>query len=161
MRSERCKAGEKVRQVVIIAVSDDEYAIPIEHVREITRIEKVQHVPDAADYVAGLINLRGQAIPLVSLHVRFGLQNNTEKIMIKNAYALITEYYGVQVALLVDEVREVRSVPHLEEVPPLINTPYVKGVINLSGRLIMEIDIKEMLRDSGIEELTDNAREEK
>lgn len=135
-------------QVVIFALGQEEYAMPIEVVREITRLEEVRSIPQAPAYVRGLINLRGKAIPLIDLHIRFGIGetkltnssiSTTDNALPEdqNASALITEVHGNQVGFAVDQVREVRILENIDPPPPLVTAPFIGGIVNLSDRIIM------------------------
>ncbi len=131
-----------VGQVVIFALGKEEYAMPIDVVREITRLGEVRSIPQAPSYVQGLINLRGAAIPLIDLHVRFGIsavgeQDLESGLLETNSFALITEVNQKSVGLAVDRVLEVRTLDDVEPPPPLITAPFIGGLINLPDRIIM------------------------
>ncbi|MDA0353006.1 MAG: chemotaxis protein CheW [Chloroflexi bacterium] len=65
--------GDRVRQLVVFELANEVYGINIGAVREIIRTQTVTYVPDAPDFVEGVINLRGRVIPVVDLCKRFGL----------------------------------------------------------------------------------------
>ena len=145
-------------RLVVIALGNEEYGLPIEYVREITRLGDIRSIPDAPDYIKGLINIRGQAIPLIDLHLRFGTHTRLVDTEIEgevehNGFALISEYKNSLVALSVDEVREVRDIDVVDECPKMIHVPYISGIVNLPNRIIMKLDLELMLKDSGMEEL--------
>lgn len=148
-------------QVVIFTLGQEEYAMPIEVVREITRLEDVRTIPQAPAYVAGLINIRGMAIPLIDLHVRFGIkktsliqdgQDLTQKI---NTFALITEVYGNYVGFAVDEVREVRIIEEFTPPPPLITASFIGGIVNLPDRIIVQLIPELILQSDEVSNLSD------
>lgn len=147
----------KQGRLVIAALGDEEYGLPIEHVREIIRLGQIRSVPDAPEYLQGLIDVRGQAIPLINLHTRFKTHTRFGKLdpkdegLEESAYGLIIEYQDNLVALSVDEVREVREVDVIEECPEMIQVPYIGGIVNLPNRIIMKLDLPLMLKDSGVE----------
>lgn len=58
--------GEK-KQIVIFQLSGEEYAVDITHSRQIIKLSKITPVPNTPDYVRGVINLRGQIIPVIDL----------------------------------------------------------------------------------------------
>ncbi|MEL1134265.1 chemotaxis protein CheW [Desulfitobacterium sp. THU1] len=127
-------------QVVIFELGQEEYGMPIEIVREITRLENIRPIPKAPEYVKGLINLRGSAIPLIDLHVRFGVAH--KKAAVNNAesvddFALITEVDGFPVGFAVDQVKEVRILEEMAPPPPLVTAPFIGGIVNLPDRIIM------------------------
>lgn len=146
-------------QVVIFALGQEEYGMPIEVVREITRLGDVRPIPQAPYYVKGLINLRGQAIPLIDLHVRFGipaptgqpLGNSNSQV---NAFSLITEVHGDLVGFAVDEVREVRVLDNILPPPPLVTAPFIGGIVNLPDRIIMQLVPDRILENDEVQGLT-------
>lgn len=130
-------------QVVIFTLGQEEYGMPIEVVREITRLGEVRSIPQAPPYVQGLINLRGQAIPLIDLHIRFGISNENysdtddEGLNEINTFALITEVEGKLIGFAVDQVREVRILDNIIPPPPLVTASFIGGLVNLPDRIIM------------------------
>lgn len=117
--------------------------MPIEVVREITRLDNVRPIPQAPAYVMGLINIRGSAIPLIDLHSRFGIAK--EKVLVSaegevgvdHKLALITEVDGDTVAFSVDQVREVSVLDQIAAPPQLVTAPFIGGIVNLPDRIIM------------------------
>ncbi|MEA5021264.1 CheW protein [Desulfitobacterium sp. LBE] len=128
-------------QVVIFGLGQEEYGMPIEIVREITRLGDIRPIPKAPDCVKGLINIRGSAIPLIDLHVRFGVEKNRtvakDAEAAKEDFALITEVNGELVGFAVDQVREVRILDNIAPPPPLVTAPFIGGIVNLPDRIIM------------------------
>lgn len=129
-------------QVVIFALGNEEYAIPIDVVREITRLGEIRSIPQAPPYVQGLINLRGKAIPLIDLHIRFGITavghcEFSDASVETNSFALITEVNQTLVGFAVDRVLEVRTLVDVAPPPTLITAPFIGGLINLPDRIIM------------------------
>ncbi len=142
-------------QVVIFALGQEEYGMPIEVVQEITRLADVRSIPQAPNYVKGLINIRGTAIPLIDLHIRFGilaLSSSSEDK--KDNFALITEVSGSLVAFAVDEVKEVRVLDNIVPPPPLVTAPFIGGIVNLPNRIIMQLLPERILETEELSGLT-------
>ncbi|HUX47543.1 MAG TPA: chemotaxis protein CheW, partial [Desulfosporosinus sp.] len=139
-------------QVVVFTLGQEEYAMPIEVVREITRLGEVRSIPQAPSYVLGLINLRGKAIPVIDLHVRFGISdtNVTKDSQVSsgelNTFALITEVHGDYVGFAVDQVREVRTLENIVPPPPLVTASFIGGVVNLPDRIIVQLIPEQILQ---------------
>ncbi len=150
------------QQSVIFSVGEEEYGIPINVVREIVRIDVGRTIPQAPDYVKGLITLRGQAIPIIDLHVRFGVGENTSllktsdggKAVNQNNLALIVELNGNLVGFAVDNVQEVRVLDNIAPPPPLVTASFIGGVVNLPDRIIMELMPEHLLEDSELQGLS-------
>lgn len=134
------------KQVVIFALGQEEYGIPIEVVREITRLEAVRPIPQAPAYVEGLINIRGSALPLINLRTRFGIAGDDIAATkdgegnIDQKLALITEVNGDFVGFAVDQVREVRVLEDIVPPPQLVTAPFIAGIVNLPDRIIMYLN---------------------
>ncbi|CDX03085.1 Chemotaxis signal transduction protein [Desulfitobacterium hafniense] len=142
-------------QVVIFELGQEEYGMPIEIVREITRLEDIRPIPKAPDYVKGLINLRGSAVPLIDLHVRFGVEKNRtvakDAEAAKEDFALMTEVNGELVGFAVDQVREVRILDNIAPPPPLVTAPFIGGIVNLPDRIIMVLVPDRILAEDELE----------
>jgi len=129
-------------------IGKETFGIPIELVHEIVRVPEVTAVPDALEYVEGVINLRGKIISIVDLRKRFGEKaiQSTPKNRI-----LVTNVDGTMVGLVVDTASEVLKLPHNQvEAPPMnvfdeavVN--YVTGLGKLNGRLIILLDLNKVL----------------
>jgi len=135
-------------QLVGFRIGKETFGVPIALVHEIVRVPVVTAVPDALDYVEGVINLRGRIVSIVDLRKRF----REEQILsdAKNR-VLVTDLDGTMVGLIVDAASEVLKLAHSDiEAPPAgvfenADTNYVTGVGKLNGRLIILLDLKKIL----------------
>lgn len=140
-------------QTVIFSLGKEEYGMPIEVVREITRLAEVRPIPEAPAYVQGLINLRGKALPVIDLHTRFGvpapareeLDKPGERTSEGNSLALIAEVAGALVGFAVDKVLEVSILDNILPPPPLVTAPFIAGIVNLPNRIIMQLAPEKIL----------------
>ncbi len=135
-------------QTVIFSLGNEEYGFPIEMVQEITSLIDIHPLPEAPPYIKGLINIRGQALPLVDLNKKFGLEDES-----KNNFAIIVEINDSLVAIAVDEVKEIRTFEKVEPPPALITVPFISGIINLANRMIIQIRPENLLEDNEIKDL--------
>ena len=99
------QSSETTKQYITINIGSEQYGINIKYVDNIVRMQKITRVPKAQDYFVGVINLRGEILPVMSLRRKFELEddvytNNTRIIIIK------LEQQGM-VGLIVDSVKEV------------------------------------------------------
>jgi len=143
-----CEVSIMGFQAVIFTIGSEEYGLPIELVQEITRLSEVHPIPKAPEYVSGLISIRGQAIPLIDLHVRFGVspKNNPE-------YAIILEIKGSLIGFAVEEVKEVRTLENIVAPPNLISSAFIGGIVNLPDRIIIQLRPERILEDQEINQL--------
>src|SRR6202011_734632 len=117
-------------QVVSFRLGSEEYGVDIAQVREINRMVAVTHVPRAPQFMEGVINLRGQLIPIIDFRARFGM---TRAQHTKNTRIVVTEIGAKRVGMVVDSVSEVLRLPvdQIEPAPEMItgvHTEYIKGV---------------------------------
>jgi purine-binding chemotaxis protein CheW len=66
--------SEDTKQFIVIKQGKEKYGINISYIHNIVRIQSITRVPKAPKYMTGVINLRGEIIPVMSLRLRFGLQ---------------------------------------------------------------------------------------
>ncbi len=130
-------------QLVVFGLNNEEYALLVSAVREITKLEDITHVPDTPSYIKGIINLRGKAIPVIDIHRRLGLPRS------RCSLALIAEIGGITLGLAVNEVKEVSTLGEVQPAPPIVSTPLIEGIINIPNRLIMVLKLESLI---GVEE---------
>lgn len=124
-------------------LDQEEYGIEILRVREIIRLLPVTHVPQSPYYVRGVINLRGQVIPVADLRMKFDMPQveATDETCI-----IVVQTGGTQLGVIVDKVSEVRNIlaEDVVDTPSLgteVNTEYVMGVGKTEERVILLLDI--------------------
>jgi purine-binding chemotaxis protein CheW len=138
-------ATEERMQLVTFMLGEEEYGFPIMSVDEIIRMRNVNitHVPNAPDFVEGVINLRGRIIPVVDLRARFGMpaaeRGRTNRIVVADADRRT-------VGAVVDEVVEVLTIASdgIEPVPDLavkVGSDYVAGVTRVDDRMVLVLDM--------------------
>ena len=143
--------------MVEVEVSDQPFAIEIEHVREVIRINEITRVPNLSEFYRGVINLRGNVTPVMDLRRHF---NMTEKNVSNNSRIVITDINKTQVGLLVDSVSDILKVPESSlEPPPAIVTnvdhKYIKGVLIIDGnrkeskKLVVVLELDSVIPNIG------------
>lgn len=145
----------KELQIVGFRVGRETFGVPISLVHEIVRVPEITAVPEAPDYVEGVINLRGKIISVLDLRKRFGEREITES---KKNRILVVEVEGKMVGLIVDAASEVLKLPATEiDLPPNVfeegELNYVTGVGKLRGRLIIMIDLTKILQKGELRRL--------
>ena len=115
----------------------------------------VTHVPRAPQFMEGVINLRGQLIPIIDLRTRFGMQRAEHT---KNTRIVVTEIGAKRVGMVVDSVSEVLRLPvdAIEDAPDMItgvDTEYIRGVGKIEDRLIILLDLAKIITGSEKREL--------
>jgi purine-binding chemotaxis protein CheW len=146
--------------IVGFRIGRETFGVPIAMVHEIVRVPDITAVPEAPDYVEGVINLRGKIVPVVDLRKRFGeLEVRTTK---KNRI-LVAEVDHKMVGLIVDAASEVIKIPE-SDVEPAPNVfeegelNYVTGVGKLGGRLVILVDLNRILHKGELRRLGEAAQ---
>ncbi|HEV8487732.1 MAG TPA: chemotaxis protein CheW [Blastocatellia bacterium] len=137
------------RQLVVFRVGAEEFAVDILLTKEVVSMCDITPVPETQDYVEGVMNLRGNLVPVVDLRKRLRARTKAgheeRRIIIANCEERLT-------GLIVDGASEVIRVSEemIEPPPDLISeigADYVEGVINLDSRFITLIDLKNVLTE--------------
>ena len=142
-------------QIVGLRIGQETYGVPISLVREIVRVPEITAVPNAQQYVEGVINLRGKVISVVDLRKRFG-ETNLEAG--KKNRIVVVELQSRTVGLIVHSASEVLKIPPSDIEPPgsvFLNAEndYVTGVGKLNNRLVILIDLNKLLSKSELRHL--------
>jgi len=144
----------KEEQVVVFKLGNEFYGIDIFKVKEIIRYTEITSVPSVPDFVEGIINLRGKVIPVLDLRKTFQLDYSRTT---QDSRIIIVELSGHVVGLIVDEVEEViRLNSDIIEMPPSLTNvmaKYVKGVGKLEERLLILLELDELVAKDKVEEL--------
>ena len=146
--------------LVTFKLGNNEYAIDIMQAKEIIKMEKITLIPNAPDYVEGVINLRGNIIPIVDLKKRFNLEENDGE---KNTGIIIVKIDDVDMGIIIDAISKVVSIAtsNIQPPPPMlsgIGQKYIKGVAKLEDKLLVVLDLEKLIvgDDDDIEENIEN-----
>ena len=96
---------QEKKQYIVVKLGSEQYGIDISYVDNIVRMQKITRVPKAQPYFKGIINLRGEIVPVMSIRLKMGFEDDT----FTNASRIIIlkiEEQG-KIGVIVDEVREV------------------------------------------------------
>ena len=147
MANEENNALEEGIQVVAFKLRDEEYGLSILNVQEIRNLTDITRVPFSADFIKGVINLRGSVLPVIDLKQRLGLEQMpyTEKTRI-----VTVTVDDLHVGMLVDAVTEVITIDEKPVDPKKSlngkeNGKFISGIGNMDGRLIIMLDLHEII----------------
>ncbi|HXN28954.1 MAG TPA: chemotaxis protein CheW [Candidatus Acidoferrales bacterium] len=150
---------DKDIQIVGFRIGRETFGLPIAMVREIVRVPEITSVPNAPDYIEGVINLRGRIIPVVDLRKRLG-----EKVIesSKRNRIVVVELESRSIGLIVNSASEVIKIPPSDiEAPHSVfqegELNYITGVGKLRGRLVMMLDLSKILQRGELRRLEDAA----
>ena len=136
------------KQYIVVMVGSEQYGIDISYVDNIVRMQKITRVPKAQEYFKGIINLRGEIVPVMSIRLKMGLEDdvftNTSRIII-----LKIEQKGV-LGIIVDEVKEVvtlgsEEIDKVAHNPKDVKSTFINGIGKNGDDLISLFDISSVV----------------
>ena len=144
--------------IVGFQVGRETYGVPIKSLHEIVRVPEITAVPDAPDYLEGVINLRGKIVSVMDLRKRFGQKQVALK---KQNRILVVEHGGRLAGLIVDSASEVLKIPSdAVEPPPAAfqegGLNCVTGLGKVAGRLVVLLDMSKLLAPGSLQGKSEN-----
>ena len=137
-------------QFIVINIGDEQYGIDIKYVDNIVRMQKITRVPNCQDYFKGVINLRGEVVPVMSFRMKVNLPEveNTNKTRI----IIIKLEPNAPVGIIVDAVKEVATLTDnnidAASRSSTNNDPtYINGIGKTGGTLISLLDLNVVISE--------------
>ncbi len=137
---------QEISEFAIFSLDDQEYGIDIKNVKTIERIGRITRVPRAPEFIDGVINLRGEIIPVADTRKLLGFSSKEND---GAARIIIVEVNDYLVGMKVDRVYDVQAIK-LEDIDNSkqlienLKNSFIKGVINFDGRLITILGIEKI-----------------
>ncbi len=138
-------------QYIVVKIGNEQYGIDIQYIDNIVRNQKITRVPKAQPYFKGVINLRGEIIPVMSIRLRLGLEDDefTDKTRI-----IIIKIDSSTIGVVVDQVKEVVTLvqDNVEKVTRTASddafSNYISGIGKSNDELISLLDIVSLVEES-------------
>lgn len=92
------------KQFIVVKIGSEQYGIDISYIDNIVRLQKITRVPKAQSYFKGIINLRGEVVPVMSIRLKMGLE---EDVFTNASRIIILKLEQGSLGIIVDEVKEV------------------------------------------------------
>jgi purine-binding chemotaxis protein CheW len=144
-------------------VDSENYCIDILKVKELMGMTTITPLPRTPQFIRGVINLRGQIIPIIDLRLKFGLsfQEYTKRtciIVVEVSYA----GENILMGLVVDAIQEVVSIPEekMSKIPYInakIRSEYIKGIADTPEGMKIILDVLKVLSDEELAAVKDSA----
>lgn len=136
-------------------LADEVYGIEIYHVTEVVGLQKITKVPDMPDFVKGVINLRGQVIPVMDVRIRFKMPPRDYD---DRTCVVVVNVKETAIGLVVDEVSEVLDIPEKQiEPPPKVSksgtSRFVQGLGKVGDRVTIILNAKKLLYEKELEKM--------
>lgn len=140
-------AGETI-QFIVIRLGDEQYGIDIKYIDNILRMPNITRVPKVAPYLKGVINLRGEVLPVMSIRIKMGLPED-EVTKSSRIIVLKMEQQGM-IGIIVDEVKEVVTLEtdQIEKVAYDSKDEkdnFISGIGKCEGGLISLLDLSQVV----------------
>lgn len=150
MEKERAGEAAERQEYVSFFLNDELYAFEALKVREIVELMNITNVPHLPEFIKGVINLRGNIIPVVDLKLKFGMNSGEYR---KHTCIIVTEFSGGVMGLIVDVVSDVLTLSKetIAAAPSFgasINTAFIKGMGKVGDSLVIVLDVDRVLSET-------------
>jgi purine-binding chemotaxis protein CheW len=141
------QSAAEMKQLISFTVGAEEYGLELLRVKEVIRMRQITWLPKAPPCVKGIINLRGDVIPIVDLRERFGLAAQEQTAITR---VIVVEVEGRMVGMVVDSASQVVRIPADQFDPPptvmgQVSRDFVTAVGKMGEKLIIMIDVDRVL----------------
>jgi purine-binding chemotaxis protein CheW len=128
-------------------LGNEDYGIEIRYVTEIVGMQKITEVPDMPNFVKGVVNLRGQVIPVIDMRLRFHMQSREYD---ERTCIIVVNINSTQVGLVVDTVNEVRNIDEDQVSPPpktagADSAQYIQGMGKVGDEVVILLEGQRLL----------------
>lgn len=148
-------------QLVTFHLGEELYGVNIMDVKEIVRLQNVRVIPNAPYYVEGIINLRGEIIPIIDLHKRFKIlsTNRPEDVEMDGGF-IILNIDGSKIGIIIDKVERVVAVKaeDVKDPPQMlsgIGTEYIEGVVREDNCYLIMLNTRKLFNAKELQKIID------
>ena len=139
-----------VTQYVVVRLGNEKFGVDIKHIDNIVRMQTITRVPKVQEYIKGVINLRGEVVPVMSIRIKMHLPED-EITKLSRIIILKLEQYGT-IGILVDEVVEVVTIDNtlVEKVSYDVNDEteiFISGIGENGNELISLLDFNLVMQE--------------
>jgi purine-binding chemotaxis protein CheW len=136
-------------KVIVFQLKDEEYAIEVEYVQSIERMQPVTRIPRTHSFITGVMNLRGVITPIINLRKRFGIE---EKVFDDATRILVLSKEDIEIGFIVDGANDVIDIPadKIEPTPEVVGgveADYLRGVVKLDKRLFTLLNLDKVISE--------------
>ena len=139
-------ADDASSEFLTFVLGHEEYGVDILKVQEIRSYEGVTRLPEAPDYIKGVINLRGTIVPVIDMRLKFHLVAEYSALTVMIVLSVADRVVGMVVDSVSDVVRlggeQVRAVP---ELGATIDRQFLTGIGTLDERMLILLDIERLM----------------
>lgn len=149
---------DKKTSYISLCIGTETFAISVYKVLEIIRLEHMTHVPNASDFVPGVLNFRGSIVPVIDMHKRFNMESGKSEEPMVVIVDVLNKDNNVLMGLLVDQVTDVIEFEYkqIKSVPDLgikYNPEFIEGFIEQDDKFVMVLNIDRVLNVNELSEI--------
>jgi len=154
-------AGDMVLYLTF-SLGKDLFGIQVSEVREVIEYKQVFKIPRVPDYLKGVINLRGEVVPIIDLHSRF--YNNTSAVVGTTSIVVVEmddDNHKIPIGVMIDSVKAVTELyeNNIEDVPEIgsrIRSDFIVGIGKLDDQFVMLLNVQNILNIEELSNIDDN-----
>jgi purine-binding chemotaxis protein CheW len=155
---------DKKTSYINLRIGSESFAISVYKVLEIIQFEHLTKVPNASDFVPGVLNFRGSIVPVIDMHKRFNTEASASEDRMVVVVDILNKDKSVLMGLLVDQVTDVIEFEYknIKSVPDLgikYNPEFLEGFIEENDKFIMVLNIDRVLSVRELAEVSQIAHE--
>lgn len=150
--------GIDEEQMVVFKLAEEQFGVRITQVQEINRLSSITKVPKAPKFLEGVVNLRGDVIPVIDLRKRFEMEPKEYNEFTR---IIVSDIRNKKIGIIVDEVLEVLRISKglLEDAPDIVQDEglnvFIDGIANLDTRMIMMLNLENILVEKEWQKITE------
>ncbi len=134
-------------KLIVFQLGDEEYAIEVDYIQSIERMQPVTRIPRTFPFVTGVMNLRGVITPIINLRARFDLD---EKEYDESTRILVIQKDEMEMGFIVDGANDVIDIPFekIEPTPEVVGgveADYLRGVVKIENRLFTLLNLEKVI----------------
>lgn len=155
---------DKKTSYINLTIGTESFAISVYKVLEIIQFEQLTRIPNASDYVPGVLNFRGSIVPVIDMHKRFNVENTGSADKMVVVVDVVNKDKNVLMGLLVDQVTDVIEFEYknIKAVPDLgikYNPEFLEGFIEFDEQFVMVLNIDRVLNVNELAEVSQISHE--
>lgn len=138
----------ETKRFLVLKINNEEYGIDIHKITTIIEKDmKIARVPKLPNFIKGVINLRGEIIPVISLRLKFGL---SQDVFDPDTRIIIVKFNDIMVGLIVDLVSEVielddEAIESVTNFEGGLSKDYVTGIGKVNGRMVTLLNVEKLV----------------
>lgn len=140
-------------------IGDEYFAVNVTKVLEVLQKQKITNVPNAPEYIKGIINFRGEVVPVFETRKKFNLnERNKENSYVIVILDLITGEESMRIGAIVDKVKdvfvindsEIKPVPHMSN---NFNTDFIQGIVKQNETFILLLNVDKVFTSDEVTQM--------